>query len=40
MRIAAHLQHKDHLLHGRLCNAWESIWRDLVDSGTFYSNFK
>lgn len=40
MRIAAHLQHKDQLLHGRLCNAWGPIWRDLVDSGTFYGNFK
>lgn len=40
MRIAAHLQHKDQVLHGRLCNAWEPIWRDLVDSGSFYAKFK
>jgi len=35
MRIAAHLQHKDQLLHGQLCNAWEAIWLDLVDSERF-----
>lgn len=40
MRIAAHLQHKDQVLHGRLCNAWEPIWRDLVDSGSFHAKFK
>jgi hypothetical protein len=35
MRIAAHLQHKDQLLHARLCNAWEAIWLDLIDSERF-----
>jgi hypothetical protein len=35
MRIAAHLQHKDQVLHGRLCNAWDAIWRDLIDSSRF-----
>jgi hypothetical protein len=35
MRIAAHLQHKDQVLHGRLCNAWDAIWRDLIDSSSF-----
>lgn len=35
MRIAAHLQHKDQLLHGQLCNAWEAIWLDLVDGERF-----
>ena len=35
MRIAAHLQHKDQLLHGQLCNAWETIWLDLVDGERF-----
>ena len=35
MRIAAHLQHKDRPLHGRLCNAWDTIWLDLVDSDRF-----
>lgn len=35
MRIAAHLQHKDQLLHGQLCNAWEAIWLDLIDSDRF-----
>jgi hypothetical protein len=33
MRIAAHLQHKDEPLHGRLCNAWESIWLELSNNG-------
>jgi hypothetical protein len=33
MRIAAHLQHKDELLHGRLCNAWEPIWQELSNNG-------
>jgi hypothetical protein len=34
VRIAAHLQHKDTVLHGQLCNAWEPIWRDLADAGS------
>jgi hypothetical protein len=39
MRIAAHLQHKDQVLHGQLCNAWEPIWRDLIDSSRFSQRF-
>jgi hypothetical protein len=39
MRIAAHLQHKDQILHGQLCNAWELIWRDLEDPEHFAEKF-
>ena len=35
MRIAAHLQHKDQLLHGQLRNAWEAIWLELIDRDGF-----
>lgn len=39
MKIATHLQHKDVLLHGQLCNAWELIWLDLEDPDVFAENF-
>ena len=39
MRIAAHLQHQDRVLHGQLCKAWEPIWQDLIDSGRFSERF-
>lgn len=39
MRIAAHLQHKDVILHGKLCNAWEMIWEDLEDPEKFVEKF-
>jgi hypothetical protein len=35
MRIAGQLQGKDALLHGQLCNAWESIWATLQDRSRF-----
>lgn len=35
MRIAGQLQDKDPLLHGQLCNAWESIWATLQDRSRF-----
>jgi len=35
MRIAGLLQDKDTVLHGRLCNAWESIWATLQDRRRF-----
>lgn len=40
MRIAAHLQHKDVALHGKLCNAWEPIWRDLSQAGGFSERYR
>jgi hypothetical protein len=39
MRIAAHLQHKDVILHQRLCNAWYQIWQDLEDPQRFAEKF-
>jgi hypothetical protein len=39
MRIAAHLQHKDVILHQRLCNAWFQIWQDLEDPQRFMEKF-
>ena len=39
MRIAANLQHKDVILHGQLCNAWEMIWQDLEDPKRFEEKF-
>jgi hypothetical protein len=35
MRIAGLLQDKDKVLHGRLCNAWHSIWTTLQDRQRF-----
>jgi len=35
MRIAQQLQDKDLPLHGRLCNAWDSIWATLQDRQRF-----
>jgi hypothetical protein len=35
MRIAGLLQDKDKVLHGRLCNAWHSIWSALQDRQRF-----
>ncbi len=35
MRIAHQLQDKDEPLHGRLCNAWDSIWASLQDPRRF-----
>jgi len=35
MRIAQQLQDKDEALHGRLCNAWDSIWATLQDRRHF-----
>jgi hypothetical protein len=35
MRIAGQLQDKDKVLHGRLCNAWHSIWATLQDRQRF-----
>ena len=39
MRIASHLQHKDVILHQRLCNAWFQIWQDLEDPTRFAEKF-
>lgn len=39
VRIAAHLQHKDILLHQQLCNAWFLIWEDLSDPLRFQEKF-
>lgn len=39
MRIASHLQHQDVLLHQKLCNAWEIIWKDLSDPTRFSEKF-
>ena len=39
MRIAAHLQHEDTVLHGQLCNAWDMIWLDLVDPKRFAETY-
>ena len=39
MRIASQLQDKDLLLHGQLCNAWDSIWSQLADRGRFMEKF-
>lgn len=39
MRIATQLQDKDALLHGQLCNAWDSIWATLQDRKTFQEKF-
>jgi hypothetical protein len=35
MRIAGLLQDNDKALHGRLCNAWHSIWATLQDRQRF-----
>ena len=35
MRIATQLQDKDAVLHGQLCNAWDSIWATLQDRKSF-----
>lgn len=40
MRIAMHLQHKDTILHGQLCNAWYMIWQDLEDPKQFARQFQ
>jgi hypothetical protein len=40
MKIASHLQHKDVIMHGQLCNAWDLIWLDLEDPGRFKEKFK
>jgi len=40
MKIASHLQHKDTILHGQLCNAWELIWLDLESPERFAEKFK
>lgn len=39
MRIATQLQDKDAALHGRLCNAWDSIWATLQDRDRFMRKF-
>jgi hypothetical protein len=39
MRIAAHLQHQDVLLHQQLCNAWDIIWEDLSNPDRFSEKF-
>jgi len=39
MRIAAHLQDKDVILHSQLCNAWEMIWLDMTDPDKFKEKF-
>ena len=39
MRIASHLQDKDTILHGQLCNAWDMIWLDLEDPDRFAEKF-
>jgi len=39
MKIASHLQHKDTIMHGRLCNAWGLIWLDLEDPVRFTEKF-
>jgi hypothetical protein len=39
MRIARQLQDKDLALHGRLCNAWDSIWATLQDRDRFMEKF-
>lgn len=40
MKIAAHLQDKDLLLHKHLCNAWLQIWEDLMDYDWFQEHRK
>jgi hypothetical protein len=40
MKIASHLQHKDAIMHGQLCNAWDKIWLDLEDPDRFTEKFK
>jgi hypothetical protein len=40
MKIAYHLQHKDVVMHGQLCNAWDLIWLDLEDPVRFTEKFK
>lgn len=40
MKIATHLQHKDMILHGQLCNAWGLIWLDLEDPERFAVKFQ
>jgi hypothetical protein len=39
MRIASQLQDKDLALHGRLCNAWETVWSQLADRSRFMATF-
>ena len=39
MRIAQQLQDKDPALHGRLCNAWQSLWAQLRDRDRFMEKF-
>jgi len=39
MRIASQLQDKDLPLHGRLCNAWDSLWSQLADRSRFMEKF-
>lgn len=39
MKIASHLQHKDVIMHGQLCNAWELLWLDLEDPDRFAEKF-
>ncbi len=39
MRIASQLQDKDLPLHGQLCNAWNSLWSQLVDRSRFMEKF-
>lgn len=39
MKIASHLQDKDVIMHGQLCNAWEVLWLDLEDSDRFAEKF-
>ena len=39
MRIAAHLQDQDIVLHQQLCNAWDIIWQDLSDPDRFSEKF-
>lgn len=39
MRIASHLQQQDERLHGQLCNAWDIIWHDLENPGSFAEKF-
>jgi hypothetical protein len=39
MRIARQLQDKDLPLHGQLCNAWNSLWSQLVDRSRFMEKF-
>jgi hypothetical protein len=38
MKIAAHLQDKDLILHRHLCNDWLLIWEDLLDYDWFHEH--